>query len=397
MLRLIPPVAAPVRVSQLAASLVHRRDASAPGFAALLARRSGMPRCTLFGSGRAALTAFLRGCALDGHDEVVLPAYTCWSVPASVVRAGLRVRLVDVDPYALGPDPDEVAAAIGSRTAAVIAAHLLGPSVDVAAVVRACRSRRPDVPIVEDAAQAWPEGGSVADAVLLSFGRGKPLALGSGGALCGREETDGPGTRRGGWIDAGALGATLLLSRPGWFRLPESVPALAIGETSYEPGFALDRPFHDWQETLGARLLPSLPALDALRSTNARRLAPYVESVSGWTVAAPGRAPGPLRLPVLAPDRARRDHVLAALRRRGVSGSAMYPGSIDRIPELRGQLFDERHDFPGARALAERLLTLPVYPFLRGADVVAIGEAFEHAAGRGDALQPAATSVERRP
>src|SRR5262249_30572436 len=149
----------------------------------------------------------LRRAASPGRDEVLVPAYTCWTVPASVVRAGLRVRLVDVDPVSLDLDPAALAAAPTGRLASVIATHLFARTSDVAAVAMALAARDPGVRIVEDAAQAWPaSGGHSAWPVVLSFGRGKALPLGGGGALLasigegGSMQVTDP--EAGGWSEA---------------------------------------------------------------------------------------------------------------------------------------------------------------------------------------------------
>ena len=73
--------------------------------------------------------------------------------------------------------------------------------------------------------------------------------------------------------------------------------------------------------------------------------------------------------------------MLTALRRAGVSPSPMYPGPLTGIPELAPYVInDEKSDYPGARRIAERLLTLPVYPTLKEREVEAIGDAFVRAA-----------------
>jgi len=66
--------------------------------AGALAARTGAHGVLLRRSGREALRVALRAAAAGtGRDEVVLPAYTCWSVAAAAVAAGLKVRLADVD------------------------------------------------------------------------------------------------------------------------------------------------------------------------------------------------------------------------------------------------------------------------------------------------------------
>ena len=53
----------------------------------------------LVSSGSAALTLALMALkSLAREREVVIPAYTCFSVPAAVLQAGLRPVLCDIDP-----------------------------------------------------------------------------------------------------------------------------------------------------------------------------------------------------------------------------------------------------------------------------------------------------------
>ena len=85
---------------------------------------------------------------------------------------------------------------------------------------------------------------------------------------------------------------------------------------------------------------------------------------------------GPIRLPVCAPDRATRDATVTSLRRLGVTASALYPGTLLDIPELRPHITHAPERMFGAREIADRLLALPVYPTLSDADVERIGTAF---------------------
>src|SRR5687767_9164577 len=53
----------------------------------------------LVSSGTAALTLTLMALkSLSPRTEVVIPAYTCFSVPAAVLKAGLRPVPCDIDP-----------------------------------------------------------------------------------------------------------------------------------------------------------------------------------------------------------------------------------------------------------------------------------------------------------
>jgi dTDP-4-amino-4,6-dideoxygalactose transaminase len=383
MIARIPPISVPVASREILSSVLAPRD-SGRRFPDALRRATGLSTVDLFGSGRAALSSLLAGLATGDRDEVAVPAYTCWSVPASVVRSGLRVRVLDVDPATLGFDGAAVETVSTARLAAIVGAHLFARSCDVAGLVREIRRRDGAVRVVEDSAQAWPlEAPSPADAVILSFGRGKPVALGGGGAVAhsGRPlaASDGAG-REGGWLDAASLVATKILAKPLLYRLPSSLPFLGIGETVYEPGFDASPRMWSWQERLGSRVVDALPALRARRRDNARRIAEHVRRARGFSLPALPHDDGPLRLPVLAPSRATRERMLRELAARGVSASAMYPGTLLDVAALRPRVVNPDAPIPGARELADRLLTLPVYPTLAESEVERIARAFEEAA-----------------
>ena len=380
-MRLVPPIAVPVGLADIAASIVPRE----PGIAAFrdaLSSSAGFPTAELFPSGRAALAAWLATRKSTDGAAVAIPAYTCWSVPASAVRAGLRVRLVDIDPLTLDFDHDALFAAVSEPLAAVVAAHLFARSSDIEGVCALVSARAPGTIVVEDCAQAWPGASpSPADAVLLSFGRGKPLPLGGGGAVLHRGRPLDPGREKSSTGLAGAVvfASTRFLAHPVSYRALEALPFLGVGTTVYDPGFPMRGSLHGWQARLGCRTLSELPLWAERRTAHARRLADRIGAIPGWTITKPAGAEGPLRLPVLAPSRGARDAVSKALRRRGVASSAMYPGTLADIPSLRPHVINPDARLSGATEVAARILTLPVFPTLTQDGVDGIAAAFEHA------------------
>jgi dTDP-4-amino-4,6-dideoxygalactose transaminase len=352
-------------------------------FAGELGAALGRSQVSLFSSGRAALAVLLQSARTAVRDEVALPAYTCWSVPAAAVRAGLRVRLFDVDPLTGCADPDSLTRADLGRSAALVIAHLLSGTTGIDGVVRELRARYEELLVVEDAAQSWRLELESAHAAILSFGRGKPLALGSGGAILSRDPHAAP---RAGEREAIAWGRTSLalsiaLSSPWLFRLPASLPWLRLGETVYEPAFRVGRGMRAWKLSLGRRALARMGDVERLRSDNAARLAAELGGLPGWRIPRFALAHGPLRFALLAPDRACRDRFVDSLRRGGVVASAMYPGTLADVPGLRAHIANAGVPMPGARELADRLVTLPCYPSLGERDLLKIA-----AVARGAAL-----------
>ena len=125
--RHIPPAAAPVLTADLAAAIAGATRPSntlrvfEEGFADAL----GVSRAWGVSSGRAALTLALRALHdLSPRTSVVIPAFTCFSVPAAIVRAGLNVVGCDIDTATLDFDDQELARVLErERPLAVVATH----------------------------------------------------------------------------------------------------------------------------------------------------------------------------------------------------------------------------------------------------------------------------------
>ena len=139
-------------------------------------------------NGTDALELILQGLGIGGGDEVIVPSNTFIATAEAVVRCGATPVYVDVDPATALVDDDIVRAALTPHTAAVMAVHLYGQAVDVAAL-RAVTDPA-GVMVIEDAAQAHGARsggrrvGSLGVAAAFSFYPGKNLgALGDGGAV----------------------------------------------------------------------------------------------------------------------------------------------------------------------------------------------------------------------
>jgi dTDP-4-amino-4,6-dideoxygalactose transaminase len=148
----------------------------------------GTADCVGVGNGTDALELILRALGIERDDEVVVPTNTFVATAEAVRAVGAIPVFVDVRPEDLLVDPAAVEAAIGPRTAAVVAVHLFGQVADIPAL-RAI-TRRHGLALVEDAAQAHGarlggrRAGAHGDAAAFSFYPGKNLgALGDGGAV----------------------------------------------------------------------------------------------------------------------------------------------------------------------------------------------------------------------
>jgi dTDP-4-amino-4,6-dideoxygalactose transaminase len=327
-------------------------------------------RATLHASGREAMrVAVARLAQRSGRDEIVVPAYTCFSIPASVVAAGLRVRLVDVTPDAR-IDGAALDALPLERAAALVIGNLFGvPEPATALRVRASSA---GVALIDDAAQSLgartPEGpaGARGDLGILSFGRGKPLCGLGGGAIVwpAAPELETPPTRPDhGRALARALAYDVALE-PAVFRWLASIPALGIGETRFDPAFATG-PIDGASLCLAAIAQRSMERLGCERARRAESLAADIAAASAFSPirAEAGTSGVYPRLAVVAPSAQARDRARTALRHLGASG--MYPDALDRVAPLRPHLAGDA-SCPVARELAARLLTLPTHREIRG-------------------------------
>jgi perosamine synthetase len=138
-------------------------------------------------SGTAALHAAMFALNIAAGDEVIVPAMTFAATANCVVYQGARPVFVDVDPGTLVISPQQVEAAITSRTKAVIAVDYAGHPADYDRL-RAITERH-GIALVADACHS-PGGsykgrpvGSLADLNAFSFHPVKHIATGEGGMV----------------------------------------------------------------------------------------------------------------------------------------------------------------------------------------------------------------------
>ena len=138
-------------------------------------------------SGTLAVEVALKALGVGAGDEVILGAYDYEPSFLTVHALGATPVLVDVSAIDAGIDPAAIDAAVTPKTRAVLATHLHGGLVPMAAI-RAVAEKH-GFGVVEDAAQvagATVEGrpaGAWGDVGILSFGGSKLLSAGRGGAV----------------------------------------------------------------------------------------------------------------------------------------------------------------------------------------------------------------------
>jgi dTDP-4-amino-4,6-dideoxygalactose transaminase len=140
------------------------------------------------GSGTSALTLVLAALGVGRGDEVVIPAFGCAPLAATVITAGATPVFADVLPDTMTLDPALAEAAITPRTKAIMPAHMFSIMADMPALIGV--ATRNGVRLVEDSAVAQGAvlgtrpAGTWGDAGVFSFVQVKSFGMpGEGGAV----------------------------------------------------------------------------------------------------------------------------------------------------------------------------------------------------------------------
>lgn len=386
--RHVAPAGSPIRAGDLArwvGRLVSRRRA-VETLRDHVRASYGVSACFPVSTGRAGMSLLFETLAslAPGRHDVVMPAYTCYSVAASAVKAGLKPRLVDVDPTTLDLAPQALADVDGEGALAIVATNLYGMPSDLPAVVAA--GRRLGAFVIDDAAQAMGASiggracGTWGDAGLFSLDKGKNISAIDGGLLVTSSDAVAAALDRR-WRALDRAGAATVatdalkvliyaaLLPPSVYWIPRSIPQLGLGQTPFTTDFPLTG-LPGVLASLALTMLPRLETYNTQRRANALAIADQLAPLGGVTVPQPhaGAHAVYLRLPILVDDAALQAPLIEALNRQGIGATGSYPTSLADVPALRPHLANPDDPMPGARDVARRIVTLPTHPYVTEAD-----------------------------
>jgi dTDP-4-amino-4,6-dideoxygalactose transaminase len=301
----------------------------------------GTRHCVGLGNGLEALELTLRAWDIGTGDEVIVPSNTYIATWLAVTAVGAKI--VPVEPTPAGPniDPERIAAAITSRTRAIMPVHLYGEPADMDAVSAVARQH--GLKVIEDVAQAQGSrvrgrrAGALGDAGAHSFFPTKNIgAYGDGGAVT---------------TDDAALAERLRALRNYGSR---------VKYVNIERGYnsRLD-------ELQAAFLRVKLAKLDEWNQRRRVLAAHYDDRLSGIAGLDLPRAPQwaePIwHLYVVRTTR--RAELMKALDAAGIGSLVHYP-----IPPHLQQAYADlglpRGSFPLAEAMADSVLSLPIGPHM---------------------------------
>jgi dTDP-4-amino-4,6-dideoxygalactose transaminase len=298
-----------------------------------LAHDTGTKHAVLTNSGTAALWLTLRALGVKAGDEILVPSHTAFPTVEAICLAEAKPLFVDADEY-YTIDAADAATKVTPRTVGIIAVHLYGQPVDLAAI-RDLASRH-SIWLLEDCAQAqgaeWDgrRVGGFGRAAAFSFYPSKNLpAMGDGGAIVTSDDEIAARCRR--------------LRDHG--RLEKDVHA--------EVGFNLR-----FNELQAAALRVLLRRLDGMNERRRALAARYVRGLAGLPLVLPPtrqRAHHVYHLFVVRTPR--RAELAAFLKERGIQTGVHYPIPTHRQPAV------ERFAppaVPRTERLVDEILSLPM-------------------------------------
>ncbi len=324
----------------------------------------GSAHAVALNSCTAGLHLALNALGIGPGDEVVTTPLTFSATANVIVHVGATPVFADVDPQTMNLNPNAVAAALTSRTRAILPVHFAGRPCDMDALLSLARRRA--VAVVEDAAHATEARfrgrpiGSLGDLTCFSFYVTKNLVTGEGGMLT---------TDREEWADAIRIRSLHGISRDAWKRY--SAEGFQPYDTLY-PGYKYN--MTDLQAALGLLQLARLESNLAIRERHWRR---YDEAFTGHpllTIPAPvdprDRHARHLYTLLLDVDHAgmTRNELVTRLKAENI-GTGIHFTALHLHTYYAQTYCYRRGQFPVTEFIGERTFSLPLSAKLTDEDV----------------------------
>ncbi|HXT19112.1 MAG TPA: DegT/DnrJ/EryC1/StrS aminotransferase family protein [Thermoanaerobaculia bacterium] len=335
-----------------------------------LAAYVGAPNAICVDSCTAALHLSLVALDLTPGDEVITSPLTFCSTANTIVHAGGRVVLADVEPDTLNLSPAAVERSITPKTKAIVAVHYGGQACEMEALLALAQTH--GLRVIEDAAHAIGAEhrgrriGTLSTATCFSFYATKNMTTAEGGAITLADDQM-----------ASRLRVLSLhgMSKDAWKRYTSA------GSWYYEvvaPGFKYN--MTDIEAALGLHQVDRLEGFIATRRRYAAVYDAAIDALGGLVERFEPRPhnrhvyhlyPILLNLDALTIDRAR---FIDELKAENI-GTTVNFIPIHYHPYYRDTLPYRQGSFPVAESAYERLISLPLYPRMTDEDLAQVMEA----------------------
>jgi dTDP-3-amino-3,4,6-trideoxy-alpha-D-glucose transaminase len=312
------------------------------------AAASGAAHAVGVGTGTDAIALILRGLGIGAGDEVITSPLSAAYTALAVLMAGATPVFADIDPDRMTLDPVATAAAVTSRTRAILPVHLYGQAADLRALQQIADRHR--VALVEDCCQAH-----------LATAAGVPVGtIGVAGAF-----SFYPTKNLGALGDAGAIVTNDA-------DLARRVALLRNGGQSDRYHHAVAGVNSRLDELQAAILRARLPFLRGWTARRRQLAAIYRDRLAGAPVRVPPQLDAGHVYHLFVVRTRRRDALQQHLRAHGVDTLVHYPIPIPRQPALAA--LDARA-CPHGEAACREVVSLPLHPALADDDLDAVAAA----------------------
>ena len=344
----------------------------------MLGKYLSCPHVLALTSGTAALHLCLLGLDLKPGDEIIAPAMTFISTFNTIEIAGGKPVLIDVDLNTYNIDVSKIEKAITKNTKAIMPVHLTGQAADLDIIYDL--AKKYNLRVIEDAAQAIGTKyknkliGSFGDTQIFSFHPNKNMTTGEGGCVATRDE------KLAKFIKVMRFHG---IDRDAFNRFTKE------GSQHYDviaPGFKYN--MLDMQAALGIHQLPELDKFNARRKVLAQRYYDALQNWPEWTLPPnPKDADGHswhLYAPLINPEIAKitRDEFLDKMKLEHNIGIGLHYDAPYLYRYYREKYGFSENQFPNAKTIGERIMSLPLYPSLTEAEQDRVIDAMKKIFGR---------------
>ncbi len=333
------------------------------------AQYKGHEQAVAVNSCTAALHLALKSLDLQAGDEVITTPMTFCATVNAIFHAGATPVLADVDPDTFNIDPVEIRKRISPRTRAILPVHFAGRACDMDAIMAI--SKEHGLAVIEDCAHAIETeykgrpAGTFGDLGCFSFYVTKNVVTGEGGMLLARD----PGK-----INRLKTLALHGMNKDAWKRFGDD------GYKHYqvtEVGFKYN--MTDMQAALG---IHQLEKVETYWKRREQIWGQYMEAFADLPVALPAPPEAETRHAyhlfslLIDPDRSpvARDEFLDKMTKKHI-GVGVHYVSLPEHPVYQSLLGWRTEDFPHAKLIGERTVSLPISAKLTDEDVLDVIEA----------------------
>lgn len=322
----------------------------------------GVAHCLTCANGTDALTLALKAWGIGPGDAVFVPDFTFFSSAEVVSLEGATPVLVDVDPSTYNIDPDRLEQAIE----AVMAEGRLAPKVIVAVDLFGLPANYPALRAIADRYHLW----------ILEDG-----AQGFGGAIQGQRACSFGDISTTSFFPAKPLGCygdggAVFTDNDQWAALIASYRVHGKGADKYDN---VRVGMNSRLDTLQAAVLQvklrafqevEWTRVNAVAASYTARLQAYVRT----PFVPEGYSSSWAQYTIQLPDRAVRDALQRRLKEAGVPSMVYYPKPMHEQSVFSGPQGAVAMDCPCASVLPDRVLSLPMHPYLTEEEVMRVCE-----------------------